>query len=148
MNKYIWLLLVVVICACTNNKFTIHHENTIKQCRIVADSLMHHLSKNWHEYSRSYSTETESLYIGITDGSDSLKVVAEASKGSVIGDGIVFEKRPEIIKRHNLAIKRACGSDSLFVKKLTSNKALSVSFRISEENQHSLEDYGLTDDDI
>lgn len=74
----------------------------------------------------------------------------EAWNGYVFSRNLTFSKNVAAIKRHNLAIKEACGNDTCFVLEAGSNNVLSAEFVKwkPKESEPPLEDYGLTEDDI
>lgn len=105
------------------------------------------------------------LVVTVSDDHDTLMIRADATKsmynmksykdeeawnGYVFSRNLTFSKNVAAIKRHNLAIKEACGNDTCFVLEAGSNKVLSAEFVKwkPKESEPPLEDYGLTEDDI
>lgn len=101
----------------------------------------------------------------ITNESDTLVIITDdnmqeynnktyeyepAWTGRIIGYNNVITKDIQKIKRHNLAIKSVCGSDSCFNFSLNSNKTLYADFVKfkPKEKEHPIEDYGLTKNDL
>lgn len=126
MKKAIILLLMLSTISCTNNKFSEDHTLALVCCRDIADSMMCHISEDWKKYDSQYDFVSKTLYIFITDSIDSLIIAAEQSSGIIPFSP--FEKRENLIKKHNDAVMRACRDITAFQFDTLSNKAISASY--------------------
>ena len=140
MKKVLFLLLVCAMVSCRQSN------NYIKDCcQETADSMINHISKEWHVIRSSYAMESEAVYADVTDGSDTLVIIAGGTHGTITTKGVMFATDASIIKRHNLAIKRICDGDSLFRFELIRDKIINVTFStpIQREKELPPEEYGL-----
>lgn len=87
---------------------------------------MCHISEDWKKYDSQYDFVSKTLYIFITDSIDSLIIAAEQSSGIIPFSP--FEKRENLIKKHNDAVMRACRDITAFQFDTLSNKAISASY--------------------
>ena len=140
MKKVLFLLLICAMFSCQQRN------NYIKDCcQETADSMINHISKEWHVISSSYAMESEAVYADVTDGTDTLVIIAESTHGTITTKGVVFSTDVNTIKRHNLAIKRLCNGDSIFRFELIRNKILNATFYVQIQREKELppEEYGL-----
>ena len=166
--------------SCSNNSTIAPFENEKEGCKENMDTLLSHLNgwkviNTYYDVDCFCSTTDKdgqrtdyqkySLVARITDGLDTLTVVTDNSDssfnsltnenekawlGTVFGLVIASDLDVNIIKRNNLAIKRACENDSCFELTVNSSKILKGKFLKWKPKipERPLEDYGLTDDDV
>lgn len=89
--------------------------------------------------------ESEAVYADVTDGTDTLVIIAESTHGTITTKGVMFSTDANTIKRHNLAIKRLCNGDSIFRFELFRDKILNATFYVQVQRGKELppEEYGL-----
>lgn len=173
MKKIVTLTLIALIVAGCNNTKRIGPFNDGKSvCREKADTLIAHM-QGWKELSADYikdrfmnTTDRQTgeqteyyqyvLVVKVSDGQDTLTIRTDDStsggvwNGQVWGEKVLLGDNPDVIKRHNIAIKRACGGDTCFTTSINDRHVLSAEFKKAKpkEPDRPIEDYGLTEKDI
>ena len=170
MKKLMFVFLsILAAISCSNVEQVGPFEDEKAICRENADTIIAHM-KGWKEMSsyyneeKFYSTEDHDgrrteyvkyvLVVTMSDGNDTLMVMTDGiltdEWSGRVYDRNAFLSSVKNIKRHNIAIKKACGTDSLFDLSAGDSKVINAIFKKEKPKEHEppLEDYGLTEDDI
>jgi hypothetical protein len=170
MKKVFLLLLVATLLGCSNVKRYGPHDEDKAICKENMDTITNHLSVGWvvvdsfYNTDRYYSVTNKDgsrdefyhwiLLSRISDGKDTLTIMTNPSNieewsGYLTSLHFLSSKDIDGIKRHNLAMKRAC-NDSCFMISVDDSKIMSATFRKEKpkDPERPLEDYGLKKSDL
>lgn len=168
----LFIIAAVIFMSCGGAKRVGPFDDGKAVCREKADTVIAHM-KGWKEMSSYYnedmymtSTDRQTgehtefyrymLIVTVSDGRDTLMVMTDDSTvgdswdGRIHGRDILFSDDANVIKRHNLALKRVCEGDKFFIISVNDSHVLSAKFEKQKlkESERPVEDYGLTEEDI